>query len=308
MKHILKQSGLLLLELLLTLFFVLVLMGLFFGLIYPILSSQMAGDHEVGVLSEDPFELLVLTYLPMCVIVVGVTWAIHRLLFKRNQQELGFNLRGMAGQLGIGMLWGSVLVFVGFLLLLVTGQIGIMGTDPNVYLLVGFLIMFIFQSFSEEVIFRSYLIPTIEHRLGTWSALIISSILFALLHVGNAGISWIGAANLIFGGVLMGLLFIRYRTIWAPTGMHFAWNYVQSTVLGFEVSGFKTYSFWSLQDKGADIWTGGDFGYEGSLIAVIFLMVACYFFWRDSPQLRQEFNAISVNEVFHVETPVDDLP
>jgi len=290
--HILKQSGILLLEVLLTVFFIVAFMGLFFGLIFPMLSTPMSETQEAGVISEDPYEMLLLTYIPVSIITVAVTWCIHRFIFKRDHKRLGYRFSGLFVQLGIGVLWGSLLVIVGFLLLLVTDQIDILATELNAYLLFGFLAMFIFQSFSEEVIFRSYLIPTIERRLGTWSALIISSILFAMLHLGNVGISWVGVSNLVLGGVLMGLLFIRYRNIWAPTGMHFAWNYVQSTVLGFEVSGYKVYSYFSIQDKGADLWTGGDFGYEGSLVAVIFLSVTCYFLWKDSPKLRQEFKAM----------------
>jgi len=290
--HILKQSGILLLEVLLMMLIGAFLLTLYFGILYPFLSEQMIPAETDDLFIDYPYEMLVINFLPICAIAIAVIWFVHRVIFRRDDKELGFNSKGLLSQFGIGTLLGAVLVLVGFFLLLLTDQVDVTGTNPNLYLLIGFLVMFIFQSFGEEILFRSYLIPTIENRLGTWAALIISSILFALLHIGNVGIGWIGSVNLIVGGGLMGLLFLRYRNIWAPTGFHFAWNYVQSSVLGFEVSGVKTYSYWQMKDKGIDLWTGGDFGYEGSLIAVIFIMAASYVFWKDSPELRAEFKPI----------------
>ena len=112
---------------------------------------------------------------------------------------------------------------------------------------------------------------------------------FMSIHFLNTGITLMGSLNLAIGGFVMGLLFIIYRNVWAPTGFHMAWNFLQSTILGFEVSGHKTYSWLLLNDKGSDFFTGGDFGYEGSIFSILFLLLCSIYLWKRHPNLIDEF-------------------
>lgn len=109
-------------------------------------------------------------------------------------------------------------------------------------------------------------------------ALVISSIVFALVHTTNSNVSVVGIVNIFLAGLLLGLLFIKYGSVWVASGLHFSWNYVQSTILGFNVSGEKTYNMIEIEEVGNDLITGGAFGFEGSLLSVIFLLglILCY--------------------------------
>jgi len=243
-----------------------------------------------SMIEENPMELLLINYIPISLITLIVMWVVHVLLFKRDESLLGFNKKGALFEFNYGWIMGCLLILVGFIILVAVDQIDIVGTNLNWVLIGGFLLMFLIQSFSEEILFRSYLIPTIENRLGTWAALILSSLGFMALHLGNSGISFIGCLDLTIGGFLMGLLFIKFRNVWAPTGLHVSWNYIQSTILGFEVSGVKTYSWLSLNEKGNDLLTGGEFGYEGSILSVIFLILCVVFLFKRYPDLVSQFS------------------
>ena len=70
--------------------------------------------------------------------------------------------------------------------------------------------------------------------------------------------------------------------LWLPVGLHFGWNWVQGTVLGFPVSGTTDFSgaFTDLAASGPTWLSGGAYGPEGSVfslvgrLAIIALVVA----------------------------------
>lgn len=262
----------------------------YFIVIYPLWNDMELSSADIDLMfEENPIEILLINFIPISLISLVVMWVVHVLIFKRDESMLGFRISGLIPEFTLGWLWGFVLIFFGFLLLVIADQIDVVGYSLEWSLLFGFLLMFLIQSFSEEIIMRSYLIPTIERRLGTWAALLITSIGFMAMHLGNAGIGVIGCLDLLLGGIFMGLLFIKFRNIWAPTGFHVAWNYFQSTIFGFEVSGIKTYSWFQLNEKGYDIFTGGEFGFEGSIFSILFLALSILFLWQRSPDLIHQF-------------------
>lgn len=286
-----KQILALLLELFLFIVILVLSLAGYFIYIYPLFNDMDLSQIDLESMVEDnPIELLLINYIPISLITLLVMWLVHVVLFKRQESLLGFNKKGAFVEFGYGWIMGSVLIILGFIILVAFDQIDIIGTDAKWILIGGFLLMFLIQSFSEEILFRSYLIPTIENRLGTWAALIISSLGFMALHLGNSGISFIGCLDLTVGGFLMGLLFVKFRNVWAPTGLHVSWNYIQSTLLGFEVSGVKTYSWLSLNEKGNDLLTGGEFGYEGSIFSVIFLVLSVLFLFKKYPDILNQFS------------------
>ena len=262
----------------------------YFLFIYPLWNEMELSSADIDLMfEENPLEMLLINFIPISLISLLVMWLVHVVIFKRDEALLGFRRSGLVPEFTLGWLWGFVLIFFGFLLLVIADQIDVIGFKLEYDLLLGFLLMFLIQSFSEEILMRSYLIPTIERRLGTWAALIITSVGFMAMHLGNTGIAVIGCLDLLLGGILMGLLFIKFRNIWAPTGFHVAWNYFQSTIFGFEVSGVKTYSWFLLDEKGYDIFTGGEFGFEGSIFSVLFLALSIVFLWQRSPDLIHQF-------------------
>jgi len=219
--------------------------------------------------------------------VLAAIYFVKVIAFKIPELELGFTRQGIISDNVRGWALGFILVGIGALAMWLFGQVQIQGFDTRFYLFFGFIIFFIVQSFAEEVVFRSFLIPMIRQHLGTLSALIISSLLFAFVHLMNPNVSWPGVVNLILGGLFMGLLFLKYKNVWAPTGFHASWNFVQSAFLGFPVSGHETYSLVDLQETGNDYITGGAFGYEGSLVSIAIIIIATVYILKTDKALYQ---------------------
>lgn len=271
MLDIIKKLSLLIVEIIV---YVIIAVAVAGGLYF--LTVMVSGQPSLTEINFDtnPIDLLVQNYIPQTIGVLLALFIVKLYIFPIEELKLGFTKHKLTRDLGIGWVYGMVLVGIGFIILYVFGQLEILGSDWESKVFFGFLALFLVQSFSEEVVFRSFLIPAIEQRLGTFAALNISSILFFVLHLSNPNASGLGMINLFFGGILMGLLFLKYRNVWVPTGFHASWNFIQSTLLGFPVSGHDTYSYIELRETGHDYITGGPFGYEGSIISIAILIVS----------------------------------
>ena len=126
----------------------------------------------------------------------------------------------------------------------------------------------IFAGVIEELFARGTLLRISEQHLGTLVAIVLSSAIFGLQHADNAGATVLSTvAVALEGGVMLGLVYVVARTLWAPIAVHFAWNFSQS-VLSIPVSGNETFGAWQVQFEGPAWLTGGTFGLEPSAIAV----------------------------------------
>jgi hypothetical protein len=59
--------------------------------------------------------------------------------------------------------------------------------------------------------------------------------------------------------------------------MHLTWNFFQGPIFGFEVSGIESESIINQSVTGSDYITGGEFGFEGSLLATALIIVLILF-------------------------------
>lgn len=71
--------------------------------------------------------------------------------------------------------------------------------------------------FAEECLFRAYLIPRLEARMGTWTAALVASVLFGAVHLENI-------ATLALCGMVFSAAFLRRRSLWASFIAHLFHN------------------------------------------------------------------------------------
>jgi membrane protease YdiL (CAAX protease family) len=83
-------------------------------------------------------------------------------------------------------------------------------------------------AWNEETIFRGYGLETLTQAMGRLGAVCVLTPLFALAH----GPGWQVFLGQSAFGVAMTMLRLSSGSIWLPIGYHFAWNYVQTAILG----------------------------------------------------------------------------
>jgi uncharacterized protein len=134
--------------------------------------------------------------------------------------------------------------------------------------------LLIFAAAHEELLLRGYAFERLA-RLSAALAIILTAILFAVMHMGNSSIGPIALVNLALGGIVLGQLRAIAGTIWLPFAFHWAWNAVSGSVLGHEVSGFHMQaSLFVERDGGPELFTGGAFGIEASVFVTFVLSIA----------------------------------
>jgi len=110
--------------------------------------------------------------------------------------------------------------------------------------------------------------------MNRFVALLLSSIIFSLLHLLNPGISVFSLINIVLAGILLGASYLYTRNLAFPLSLHLFWNWIQGPILGFKVSGNDTStSLLSLQLEENNPLNGGDFGFEGSILSSILIVI-----------------------------------
>ena len=117
----------------------------------------------------------------------------------------------------------------------------------------------------EELVARAYILTNLREAVGRVGAVLISSALFAGLHLANPHANVLGVTNILLAGVLLGTVFVLTGRLWSVWALHAAWNVTLGMVLGLPVSGLRLPSLFHLELTGSDLATGGQFGLEASL-------------------------------------------
>jgi membrane protease YdiL (CAAX protease family) len=141
----------------------------------------------------------------------------------------------------------------------------------------------VMAAFLEELLFRGILFRLSARIVGTWGALLFTSALFGLAHLGNPGATlWSALAIMLEAGVLLGAAYAVTTRLWLPIGLHMGWNFSEGTIFGMSVSGTGASVGWLRGSlNGPRLLTGGQFGPEASIVAVILcLLVAVYLLFR----------------------------
>ncbi len=234
-----------------------------------------AGIWDVSDLSENtnPFTVLY-SFLPVLLSGIMASYLVYTLIMKHPFADLGYHASGKLSSFGKGVLFSFALIAPATVILLLFGQLKWLPVTFNFLYIIGFFIFFFIQSTAEEVMTRSFLISSVENRMGTGTAVFLSGSLFALMHIANDHFSFMGFLNILLGGTLMALMFVRYRSIWLTAGFHTGWNFIQGTLFDYNVSGVDVYSVMQWEPVGYDRLTGYKFGYEGSIFSVLFLSIA----------------------------------
>ena len=217
------------------------------------------------------------------ILLLFIFWV--KFIEKNPLSTLGFVKKNWLKYLG----WGILLSLLQMGVIALVYQVGGIGTfelnelslEPILFIL-GLFPFWLLQGGTEEVATRGWLLTRIAARSNLPLAIAISSSLFGILHMGNAGVTFLSVLNIILDGVLAGLLFIYTDSIWLVVAQHGTWNYVQGNLLGFQVSGTgadaSIFSF--TMGDGPDWLTGGAFGAEGSIITTLVLLVSLVIVYR----------------------------
>jgi membrane protease YdiL (CAAX protease family) len=167
-----------------------------------------------------------------------------------------------------GIAGGALLFSATMAALYLAGAYRIAAIAPWTVMIAPFFGMIVI-GFLEEILFRGIVFRILQGWLGTWTAVLISVVVFALAHAPNAGVTAIALASVAGAGLLLCAAYMLTGRLWLGIGFHIGWNFTQGGLFSVPVSGFPAKGMIQGVLTGPNWLTGGVFGVEGSALAVV---------------------------------------
>lgn len=246
-----------------------VIVGIFQIIGYSIVGIDIKNYYEI--VNANSFQKIV-GYLFTLIGTFFVLWIFMKHIDKEKFIDMGFHVKNRLIDISLGIIIGLLIMSMGYFILIKTRQIFFISYDFNFREFLYSFILFTLVAIIEEVLFRGYILKNLMLSFNKYIALIISSLLFALGHLGNPNFELFPFIDMFFGGLILGVSYIYTKNLWFPIALHFSWNFFQ-THFGYNVSGTDQYSLIQTTIKENNLLNGGDFGFEGSILSIIFQLV-----------------------------------
>ncbi|MEP6844733.1 MAG: type II CAAX endopeptidase family protein [Panacibacter sp.] len=220
--------------------------------------------------------------------IVGITDCLlalvsYILLFKfyEKRQLKELRLSAFTKNALIGFFAGMILQSLAILVIYLSGDYSIVRVNPFSFLLPAFTVA-LTAGFVAEILIRGIIFRLMEEKLGTVFALVISALLFAMVHIGSKGATILSILSVaIQAGVLLAAAYVFSRSLWLCIFLHFAWDFAEPGIYGAINPGNTIEkSLFTSKITGPELLTGGQFGPQSSIQSIIFCLVtAILFLW-----------------------------
>lgn len=129
----------------------------------------------------------------------------------------------------------------------------------------------------EELFFRGYLLQNMAEGMGWIKAIVISCLIYGIVHASNPNASLISSSIIVLFGFMRIYGYLASQMLWLSMGMHIGWNFFQGPIFGYAASGHQQATLIQhtrISDK--DWLSGGEFGPEGSILIIPIILLALY--------------------------------
>ncbi|WUR45341.1 CPBP family intramembrane metalloprotease [Streptomyces jietaisiensis] len=217
---------------------------------------------------DNPWLSLLAGAFTVAAMVFVYRWIVGR---TENREVTELQSKGATNATFWGLVFGSLMFLCVISNIYFLGDYKVDGID-SVSGAIGLIGFMAGAACTEEIVFRGLLFRLVERGLGTYVALVLSGLVFGGMHLLNDDATIAGAAAIsIEAGAMLAAGYAATRNLWLPMGVHFAWNFMESGIFSTQVSGNgETHGLLKSSLSGKEIITGGEFGPEASIYAVVF--------------------------------------
>ena len=243
--------------------FLLVLIGEIVGAVIILLPSTYMKIY-------DKYEIFIL-YLS----TIGTFLTILIYIYKKEKYMLD-KLKFKFSHFFIGLIIGIVLNLICAFGAILNGNLSLtIGKTTILSLIISFILVFI-QSTSEELLCRLFIYQKLKNiGKSSFICIIVNSIFFGALHLGNEGITLLAVLNITFYGIFLSILIHYFDSIWLVSLMHTGWNYTQNFLLGLPNSGMPaSYSLYTIKKSSNSFFYNTIFGVEGTGFCLVILVIS----------------------------------
>lgn len=210
-------------------------------------------------------------------LLIGHAWTFH-LVDPRGWDFVGLGRSGwQPDRIARSALAGAMGIAIPVCVLLAAGWMAFVPSDDGRVIRAGILSLGVLvpAALWEELFVRGYAFAAVREVWGSLPAIIVTSLVFGMMHFLNQGASLQAVVVVCLGGLFLGMVRERTRSLYAAWAAHLAWNAVLVVILHATVSGITMATpDYRLVDSGPDWATGGEWGPEGGYFAAAGLVFA----------------------------------
>ena len=273
---------------------ILAFLAIFYGIALPVLFGLRA---LLGFGKSSPWVIVIIALTATPAVYIARRW-----IDKKDFASLGLTLGRLAvADLIFGFILSGIMMGLVFVALSTLGYIGqievaVLGWSTARVLATSLVVM-AFVGFWEELVFRGYILQNMAEGLGMKTAVVLSCLLYGLIHAMNPNAGMLSTAIIVLFGFLRIYGYLSTGQLWLSIGMHSGWNFFQASVFGFAASGHaEDQTLLTHQATAADWLSGGAFGPEASVVTIPVVLIALAAMWawsrapkrdaRDEPKNR----------------------
>ena len=179
----------------------------------------------------------------------------------------------------IGFVSGFILQSLFVLIIFLFAQYSILHTNAITAIMPAFNAS-LTAGFVAELLIVGVFFRLMEEKLGTSIALIILTIIFAIIHANAKNATWLSVVNTALqSGIMLPATYIVSRSLWFTIFMHFAWDFAEPGVFGgINPGNSVNESLFTSKVSGSEIVTGGLNGPQNSIQALIICLIVSVIF------------------------------
>lgn len=272
--------------------------GLFSGVVFLIYPDSYTGSRaEFEMLMKTNFVFLFLSQLAVFMGTFSTIFFISKFMDRKKPAYLKsmMNLNGILTGSLIGIL-GIILIIV---LLSFSNKVKITYQGIGIEF-VWYVFLFLLVAVTEEAMTRGFILNNFFNEINKYLAIVLSSIIFCLMHVLNFGFTYIGMMNLFIVGLFLCQLYLLKMNLSIPIGFHLTWNLFQGPVFGFPVSGLAIKGIFNVENISGEKFSFENFGLEGSLITTAIITLLIFYLYLTHTHKKLKKQRSSLKEVYVV--------
>jgi membrane protease YdiL (CAAX protease family) len=215
---------------------------------------------------------------------LAATWTLTRFVNRKPVPAVGLWIHGgTLRELGAGCLLGFLMMGGIYIVEVALGFVraSSVGLGPAGAFRVTVLsvLWFAAGAMGEELLFRGYAFQSLIQGVTFLPATLMMAVVFGLAHLQNPHVTAFSLSNVVLAGILFSFAYMKTRSLWLPFGVHFAWNFSQTTLFGLPTSGMHddSHALVSAVQSGPAWIGGGEFGPEGGVLATIALLTCLWY-------------------------------
>ena len=240
---------------------------LFYGIVFLIYPESFSGSREeFETLISTNYGFLLFSQVAVFLSTFSAIFFVSKVIDKQKPAFLNSMLKPEG--LLFGIVLGTIEILLILLILSLTTKIIINFNGFKISILL-YLIIFFIIAVSEEAISRGFIFANLYNHSNRYLAIIISSLIFSIMHAFNSSFNWIAMLNIVLIGIFFCQLYIKRMNLSIPIGFHLSWNLLQGPIFGFSVSGFTTQGILRIESFSRSKFPFEGFGLEGSLISTL---------------------------------------